>query len=184
MPHSPYRAVGAALLLLVASAAHAQYVWIGPGGTRQYSDRPPPPGTPAGKIIKAPGRPNPALAALPASDVPAGAPAAATDPATNPATNPATKPPAPTGPPTLAQQDAAYRERTKAREEQERKNQQEAQRQRQDAERCDAARSAQAQLASGTRITRYGQDGEKRFMSDAERATQGAQVNRALEGCR
>lgn len=178
MPHSPYRAVGAALLLLVASAAHAQYAWIGPGGTRQYSDRPPPPGTPAGKIIKAPGRPNPALAPapLPASDVPAGAPAAATDPAT--------KPPAPTGPPTLAQQDAAYRERAKAREEQERKNQQDAQRQWQEAARCDAARSAQAQLASGTRITRYDQDGEKRFMSDAERATQGAQVNRALEGCR
>jgi hypothetical protein len=178
MSHSPCRALGAALLFCVASAVHAQYVWIGPDGTRQYSDRPPPPGTPAGKIVKAPGRATaaPAPAALPASEVSAGETAAVTDPTA--------KPPQPTGPSTLAKQEAAFRERTKAREEQERKIQEEAQQQRQLAERCTSARSAQAQLASGTRIARYGQDGEKRYLSDAERAAQAEQINRALQGCR
>jgi len=173
MSHSPYRALCATLLFAAAGVAHAQFAWIGPDGTRQYSDRPPPPGTPASKIIKAPGRANPALAPAPAATavlpaLEAGAPADAS----------------PKGPPTLAQKEAAYRERMKASEEQDKKNREDAQRQRQQAERCAAARETQAQLSSGTRIARYGQDGEKRYMSDAERATRSAQVNQALQDCR
>lgn len=176
MSQLPYRALGATLLFLAATAAQAQYVWIGSGGTRQYSDRPPPPGTPASKIVKAPGRANPELA-------PAPAPPAATpvEPVT---TDPAAKPLPPKGPPTLAEQEAAYRARTKARDEANLKAQEEAQRARQLAERCNAARETQAQLASGTRIARYGQDGQKTYMTDAERATRGAQVNQALQDCR
>ena len=176
MSRMPYRALGATLLFLAATAAQAQYVWIGPGGTRQYSDRPPPPGTPASKIVKAPGRAAPELA-------PAPAPPAATpvEPVT---TDPAAKPLPPKGPPTLAEQEAAYRARTKARDEANLKAQEEAQRARQLAERCNAARETQAQLASGTRIARYGQDGQKSYMTDAERATRAAQVNQALQGCR
>ncbi|MEW7847676.1 DUF4124 domain-containing protein [Massilia aurea] len=175
MPLTLSRALGAALLI-VASAAQAQYVWIGPGGTRQYSDRPPPPGTPASKIVKAPGRPNPDAAPLPALPAAGPLPAETADPAVKPAE--------PKGPPTLAEQEAAYRERNKARDEQHRKDQEEAQRARQLAERCVSARESQAQLTSGSRIARYGQDGEKRYMSDAERAAQAAQVNRALQDCR
>jgi len=174
MSQMPYRALGATLLFLAATAAQAQYVWIGPGGTRQYSDRPPPPGTPASKIVKAPGRAAPELApALPAAM-----------PAEGPATDPATKPLPPKGPPTLAEQEAAYRARTKARDEANLKAQEEAQRTRQLAERCSAARETQAQLASGTRIARYGQDGQKSYMTDAERATRAAQVSQALQDCR
>lgn len=174
MSPMPYRALGATLLFLAATAAQAQYVWIGPGGTRQYSDRPPPPGTPASKIVKAPGRASPDLAPVP--------PAAT--PAEGSATDPAAKPLPPKGPPTLAEQEAAYRARTKARDEANLKAQEEAQRARQLAERCNAARETQAQLAAGTRIARYGQDGQKRYMTDAERATRAAQVNQALQDCR
>ena len=174
MSQMPYRALGATLLFLAATAAQAQYVWIGPGGTRQYSDRPPPPGTPAGKIVKAPGRANPKLAPAPPAVMPAD----------GSATDPAAKPLLPKGPPTLAEQEAAYRARTKAREEANLKAQEEAQRTRQLAERCNAARETQAQLASGTRIARYGQDGQKTYMTDAERATRAAQVNQALQDCR
>ena len=176
MSRMPYRALGATLLFLAATAAQAQYVWIGPGGTRQYSDRPPPPGTPASKIVKATGRAAPELA-------PAPAPPAATpvEPVT---TDPAAKPLPPKGPPTLAEQEAAYRARTKARDEANLKAQEEAQRARQLAERCNAARETQAQLASGTRIARYGQDGQKSYMTDAERAARAAQVNQALQDCR
>jgi hypothetical protein len=47
----------APLLLLAAGLAHAQWSWIDEKGIRQLSDRPPPPGTPANKILKAPGKP-------------------------------------------------------------------------------------------------------------------------------
>jgi hypothetical protein len=172
----PYRALGATLLFLAATAAQAQYVWIGPGGTRQYSDRPPPPGTPASNIVKAPGRaaPEPAPAPAPPPAMPA----------EGSATDPAAKPLPPKGPPTLAEQEAAYRARTKARDEANLKAQEEAQRTHQLAARCNAARETQAQLASGTRIARYGQDGQKSYMTDAERATRAAQVNQALQDCR
>jgi hypothetical protein len=174
MSQMPYRALGATLLFLAATAAQAQYVWIGPGGTRQYSDRPPPPGTPASKIVKAPGRAAPELAPAPPAAMPA-------DGAVS---DPTAKPLPPKGPPTLAEQEAAYRARTKARDEANLKAQEEAQRTRQLAERCNAARETQAQLASGTRIARYGQDGQKSYMTDAERATRAAQVNQALQDCR
>ena len=174
MSQLPYRALGATLLFLAATAAQAQYVWIGPGGTRQYSDRPPPPGTPASKIVKAPGRAAPELAPTPPAAMPAEGAAA----------DPAAKPLPPKGPPTLAEQEAAYRARTKARDEANLKAQEEAQRARQLAERCNAARETQAQLASGTRIARYGQDGQKSYMTDAERAARAAQVNQALQDCR
>ena len=156
----------AALLLLAASAAHAQYVWIAPNGTRQYSDRPPPPGTPASKILKAPGRP--AFAAPePAT------PAPGQDPAAESRT-----------PPTLAEREAAYQERSKARREAELKQQEEATRQRRLAEHCAAARDTQAQLASGIRISRIGADGQKTYLSDEEKAVRGEQVRRALQECR
>ncbi|MBD8655933.1 DUF4124 domain-containing protein [Oxalobacteraceae sp. CFBP 13730] len=174
MSRMPYRALGATLLFLAATAAQAQYVWIGPGGTRQYSDRPPPPGTPASKIVKAPGRA--ALELAPAT------PAAM--PADGAVSDPTAKPLPPKGPPTLAEQEAAYRARTKARDEANLKAQEEAQRARQLAERCNAARETQAQLASGTRIARYGQDGQKSYMTDAERAARATQVNQALQDCR
>jgi len=174
MSQLPYRALSATLLFLAATAAQAQYVWIGPGGTRQYSDRPPPPGTPASKIVKAPGRAAPELAPAPPAAMPA----------EGSATDPAAKPLPPKGPPTLAEQEAAYRARTKARDEANLKAQEEVQRTRQLAERCNAARETQAQLASGTRIARYGQDGQKSYMTDAERAARAAQVNQALQDCR
>ncbi|WP_313166744.1 DUF4124 domain-containing protein [Massilia oculi] len=152
-----------ALLLLAATAAHAQYVWIGPNGTRQYSDRPPPPSTPASKILKSPGRP-------------------ALEPSTSPAT-PAEHKDAAT-PPTLAEQEAAFRERSKARAEQEQKSQEEAERRRRLAEHCAAARETQANLASGIRVARIGPDGEKTYMSDEEKAARSEQVRRALQECR
>lgn len=158
------RVLGATLLFLAAQLAHAQYAWIDANGTRQYSDRPPPPGTPPHKILKAPGR----LA-------PAPTPEAGMD---------AAKPAVPKGPPSLAEREQAFRERAKERAEQERKEAMEAQRRRELAERCEAARDAQAQLASGIRIARFDQNGERSYMSDEERAAKAAQANRVLNDCR
>ena len=160
MPLHRLRVAAATLFLLATAVAQAQYVWIEPNGTRQYSDRPPPPGTPASRILKAPGR-----ALLPP------APAEGNAPTARPA-------------PTLAERDAAYRERVKARDEQERKDEEAARKERALAERCETARQNQAALASGTRIAQYGADGERRYLSDEERAERMARANRALQDCR
>lgn len=170
MPLLTKHALGA-LLLFAATAAHAQYVWIGPNGTRQYSDRPPPPGTPAGKILKAPGRP----AMEPPASPQSGAESASETPAEN---KDAARPP------TLAEQEAAFRERSKVRAEQEQKSREEAERRRRLAEHCAAARETQASLDSGIRVARIGPDGEKTYMSDEEKAARSEQVRRALQECR
>lgn len=167
MPHPTltFRLLAACALLLGSSLAHAQYSWIGENGVRQFSDRPPPPNTPPHKILKAPGRlPAPAPQAAPSSEVAA----------------PAAMKPAPT----LAQREADYIKRAKAKEEQEKKEIAEAQRQRDIAERCEAAREARAQVESGIRIARINANGERSFASDQERADQLARANKILAECR
>ena len=162
----PFRRLLAGLTLLaLAGAAHAQYMWIDPKGIRQYSDRPPPPSTPAHKILKAPGRLPPAA---PASD----------------ADTPATPPEKANSAPTLAEREAAFRKRAQERAEQERKQADEARRKADLAERCAAARETKAHLNSGIRIAKVGADGERAFLSDEERAARVAQANRVLEACR
>lgn len=155
-PHTLLRPLAAALLLLAAAGAQAQYAWIGANGTRQYSDKPPPPGTPADKILKAPRSYAP----------PAPAPAD-------------TK-----GPPTLAEREQAYQERNKTRAEEQLNAEQEALQKKQLAERCAAARETQAQLASGMRIAQVDRNGERSYMSDGERAARSERVRQALQDCR
>ncbi|OON62688.1 hypothetical protein B0920_04395 [Massilia sp. KIM] len=160
------RIVIAALLSLLAASAHAQYVWIDANGTRQYSDRPPPPGTPQSRILKTPGR----QALAPQRQQPAPEPAQAA--------------PAPKASPTLAEQESAYKERVKQRAEQEQKEAAEAARKRDVAARCEAARETQAQMASGIRIARVGQDGQRSYMTDEEKAARAAQASKVLSECR
>jgi type IV secretory pathway VirB10-like protein len=151
------------LLLCCAGAAQAQFVWIGPNGTRQYSDQPPPPGTPASKILKAPGRPT----------------LAQETPAAESASAPAT-----VKTPTLAEREADYRKRAKAREEQEAKAQAEARRSAARAEYCKDARKNQRVIESGIRIADIGADGQRRYLSDAERAAAAERNAKQLADCR
>jgi hypothetical protein len=151
------------LLFCCAGVAQAQFVWIGANGTRVYSDQPPPPGTPASKILKAPGR---AAPAQPAPDTPA-APEAAQAKA-----------------PTLAEREADYRKRAKAREELEGKSQADARRAAARAEYCAGARKNQRLYQSGVRVADIGPDGEKRYLSDAERAAASERAAQQLNECR
>lgn len=166
-PTSALRLLAACTLLLGSSLAHAQYSWIDEKGVRQFSDRPPPPSTPAHKILKAPGR---------AATQPAVAPQAAAPEAAMP-------PPA-KGPKTLAQREEEYRARSKMREEQDRKDAAEAQRRRDLAMHCKDAREMRAQMQSDIRIVKFDEKGERSYMTDAERAAQLARVNQALAQCR
>ena len=150
--------------------AHAQYSWIDDHGTRVFSDRPPPPGTPPSRILKAP--------RTPASASPYALPAPA-DPATAGPSDTA-KPP----PPTLADREAEFRKRAAQRDADERKALDEAQRKADAAEQCAAARRSEASLASGTRVADVDDKGERIVLSDEEKARRLAQARRALANCR
>jgi len=150
-----------ALMLLAALAASApalaQYSWIDDHGTRVFSDRPPPPGTPKSRILQAPRGA--------AADV---TPAETAKPAQ----------------PTLADRDAEFRKRAAERDADERKAAEDAQRQADNAAQCAAARRSEAALASGVRITDMDDKGERVYVTDDEKARRLAQVRRVLAGCR
>lgn len=170
------QAIGIGTLVLAQLApqlAHAQYSWIDDKGTRVFSDRPPPPNTPASRILKAP-RPS-AQALVPLDAKPGAAPSPSPGPASAAAT------PKPTS---LAEQDAAFRQRQAKREE-EAKNVQEEERKKQyNAERCTAARQESLQLSSGMRIAQVNDKGERYYITDEDRARRQEAAQRVLRECR
>ncbi|MCA1855490.1 DUF4124 domain-containing protein [Massilia oculi] len=147
-------------LLLGAGGAQAQYSWIDAKGTRHFSDQPPPPSTPPQRILKMPARPAPG-------------------PAPTSAAAPAHAKPAPT----LAEREADYVQRARQREEQEKKRAEEAARQRALLENCERAREVQAQAESGIRVAKVDANGERRFVTDQERAEELARARRMLAQC-
>lgn len=150
-----------ALALLAAPLAHAQYSWIDEKGTRVFSDRPPPPGTPAARILKAPKPASPY-----APDVPAPAP---TDDKARP--------------PTLADRDAEFRKRLAQREADERKAAEEARHKADMAEQCAAARRTEAYLNTGRRLTDLDDKGERVVVTEEEKARRQEQARRVLADC-
>jgi hypothetical protein len=149
------------LLLLAAVAvsapALAQYSWIDDHGTRVFSDRPPPPGTPPSRILKAPRG------------------AASTEATPAEATRPAA--------PTLADRDADFRKRAAERDADERKAMEDAQRKADGAAQCAAARRSEAVLTSGVRIAEMDDKGERVFVTDEEKARRLVQARRVLADC-
>jgi hypothetical protein len=163
------RALLTGALMLLAQLAHAQYSWLDDKGTRVFSDRPPPPGTPAARILQ-----------TPRSAVPAPAVADAAG---------AARPPSSTGvaapkPPTLAEQETAFRERQSKREEDARKTQETAAQKTALDERCASARQEERLVTSGSRISAVDAKGERYFLSDEERAKRLQAARRALQDCR
>jgi len=169
---------GALMLLaqLAPQFAHAQYAWIDDKGTRVFSDRPPPPGTPAARILKAP-----RAATQPAAAVPDATAANAPSPAAAPAASAVA---AKAKPPSLAEQDAAFRQRQAKREEDARKAQEEAENKAAREERCALARQEELQMTQGTRITQVDAKGEKYFLSDEEKAKRAVTARKILQACR
>jgi type IV secretory pathway VirB10-like protein len=166
------RLLAGAALLLAVGAAQAQYAWINANGTREYSDRPPPPAVPRSKILKAPK--GSALLVL-EQEAPASAQAA-------PPTD--AKPEAKKGPPTLADREADYRKRQQARAEEDKQAADETRRREALAENCASARQYKAQLESGIRVADTSPEGERAYISDEERAKRLAKTKRILEDCR
>lgn len=155
-----------AVLLLACGIAHAQFAWIDAKGIKHYSDRPPPPGTPASKILRAPGMHGGPLVAADADD------AKAADAASSPKQ------------PSLADREADFKKRAQDRAKEERKTAEDAQRQQAQRNNCVQAERYKNSLESGMRIAETGNDGTQQWMSDDERARRLAETNNVLASCR
>ncbi len=159
-----------ATLLAIGSAApsFAQYVWLNENGVKQYSDMPPPPAIPANRILKLPSG-----SALPSAGNDTSAPPVQTESAV------ATKPPM-----TTAERNADFRKRHAEQAEKEKKAAEQAKAAAEKAKACQRAREYQNALASGGRMTRTDQNGERSFLTDEQRAQEMQDVNRVLQQCK
>ena len=150
----------AAALIACSSLAQAQWMWVNEKGVKQFSDQPPPPGTPANRILKAPRGQAIAdlrkeLAAAPADGEDGAAPA---DTKAAPAK------------PTLAERNADYNKRKKESAEKEAKAAEEAKRESDKKKYCADAKGNIGMLESGVRIAELGPNGERAPLTDEGRA--------------
>ena len=150
------RLLGAGALALTSLLAQAQYSWLDDNGARVYSDRPPPPGTPASRILR-----------TPHGISPAAAPAATAAPA--PATSDWEK------------REAEYRERSAQREKEEREA--DARRRKERIAQCAQAHHAKDQLEASRRLEWKNEKGETEMMSDATRVREQQRVQQILSNC-
>jgi len=142
-----------------------QWQWTDSAGKMVFSDRAPPPEVPDKAIRK---RPKAAGAADPA-------PAAS-----GPSIMPAASPPSAASPPVIRRTDSALAAKAKQAEEADlaQRGAQEARLRQARADNCGRAKSALAHLASGQRIARSNDKGEREVLDDAARALE----QRRLQG--
>ena len=154
------RFVAAALLAAGCSGALAQHAWLDDKGVKQYSDMPPPPGTPASRILKSPAA---RTSSAEAGTAPAAEKAAA---------------------PSVAERNAAFEKRRIEQAERETKESEQARTAADNARSCEQARNYQRTLASGERISKLDKNGERGYLSDMERAQEMAAAQRVLAQCK
>lgn len=180
-----YRTARALSVLLALAAqpalSHAQYMWLDEKGIKQLSDQPPPPSVPQSRILKQP-RGQGAVAgpgygsASQASTAAEGEAAETNNPA-NPA-EPKVK-----RPPTLAERNAEFAKRKTETQAAEQKAAQEATRKSEQAANCESARSNQAALDSGSRMTEFDKGGQRVFLTDEQRAERSRRNQKILADC-
>ncbi|MBI3350378.1 MAG: DUF4124 domain-containing protein [Burkholderiales bacterium] len=161
MRHKPL--VFALILIALAGTAQAQWKWRDAKGNVQYSDLPPPLGTPDKDILQrppAPARPTIIVA-------PPGVPASAAT----------AQRPAASGP-TKAEQDAAARQKQEQDKDTAKQKEEERRMAEQRRENCARAQANLRDLQSGTRLTRTNDKGERVFMEQAQIA---AETSRARD---
>jgi type IV secretory pathway VirB10-like protein len=167
--------MGLLALLAMPALAQAQYMWLDDKGLKQLSDQPPPPSVPQNRILKQP-RGQGGNAALPAA--PAAAPAAGSAEAAPEGAEAKVK-----RPPTLAERNAEFAKRKAESQAAEQKAAQETAQQAERSANCDAARSNQAALNSGNRMTEYDKNGERSFLTDEQRAERAKRAQKTLANC-
>ena len=136
-----------ATLLMFANVGHAQFVWIDAKGVKQFSDRPPPQGTPQKNILKARNMKT------------------ATDVAPTPVAAPVVPKVVPAS---LADREADYRKRKTEQADAEKKAGIEAENVKIKAAACTAARQQKSQIETGAPIRDTNE--ERSWLDDKQRA--------------
>lgn len=157
----------ACLLIGLSSHAIAQYVWLDDKGIKQYSDMPPPAAVPNKRILKSAG---PAPKAQ-APDVSTGSDNAAAVVKTQ-------------LPLTTAEKNADFQKRRLDQAEKDKKAADDAQRTADKNKNCGRASAYQNALESGQRISQQGKDGQRAYLSDANRAQELRDTKRILSECK
>ncbi|WP_235513722.1 DUF4124 domain-containing protein [Aquabacterium parvum] len=158
----------AAMLLALPNAAWAQWKWRDANGVTQYTDRPPPAGTPDSHILTRPA----------AARTPKVVPASAPTPASAPEVKPGAQ--AKAGDPELE----AKRKKAEEQKAAERKVEEEKQAKVR-SENCERARGYERSLQSGQRIVRTNEKGEREVLDDNARAEESQRTREAIESnCR
>lgn len=152
-----------ASVALVATPAKAgtQWKWKDATGATQYSDRPPPAGTPEANILQRPNASKMVQLAKPASEVDAAASAA----------KPAAKAPE-------SELDVKRRKAEEEKEAQRKVEEEKAAKGR--AENCTQARNYQRTLNDGIRIARTNSKGEREILDDKGRAEEQRRTQEAI----
>lgn len=164
-----FSATAVLALLSIATSALAQFVWLDEKGVKQYSDMPPPASVPNQRILKAPSQ------NLPRAN---GAGEAGVGVADGSDSKPDTK-----APPSFADQNAAFQKRKAEQAEKDKKSAQEAKQKADKANNCANARANQRTLDSGARIAQTDANGQRSYISDAQRAQQTQENRRILDEC-
>lgn len=156
------------LTTMFCASAQAQYVWLDEKGSKQYSDMPPPKSVPKNKILKAPGGvPKPVATA--SEEKPASSASEASAKLEKPVTT--------------ASKNEDFNKRKAEQAEKDKKAEEEKTAAADKAKNCERARGYQQTLNSGARISRTDKNGEKSYLTDAQREQEAADVKKALAGC-
>ncbi len=168
------RCLVAALALLGAAAAQAQWQWIDKDGRKVFSDRSPPSDILEKNILKRPGGQRAAAVAAP-SDAVAGAPSAAASAAAGSGAGGGALA---GNVPKLSNVDKELEEKKKKTADAEvaKRKAEEERVAKARAENCTRAKQAKATIDSGVRIARTNDKGEREVMEDAARAAEAKRV--------
>jgi hypothetical protein len=150
------KALRLALIALACSAplaTFAQWQWLDKDGRKVFSDKAPPPEVPADKILRQPGQRGPVTVAPTAAQPVVATPAALPKPSGVDKTLEERR----------KQAEAAEAAKKKAEDEKFASMQ---------AENCGRAKQAKATFASGVRVVRVNDKGEREFVDDAARAAE------------
>lgn len=174
-----YRTASIAALMLglatLPALSQAQYMWLDEKGLKQLSDQPPPPSVPQNRILKQPRGQGALPVATTATTAQDGAAASESAPEAPEAKV--------KRPPTLADRNADFAKRKAESQAAEQKASEESTRKAEQASNCAAARADKAALDSGSRISQYGQDGQRSFLSDEQRAERSKRNQKILADC-
>lgn len=148
-----------ALALVIPAVCQAQWRWIDRNGQTVFSDQPPPPDTPAARILRRPG--------VKAVAEEATAPAQPASRAAVPLRSAASA-----AKPSGKDKDLLEKKKQAEAAEEEKKKAQEEETARLRADNCTRAKRSKAAFDSGVRITRMNDKGEREVLDDAQRAAE------------